>query len=383
MLNQPPRRVRPWHLLSLVAAVIAALLIPAVASAKYEARFQTRNLYLGADLGPALDATSTNEFIRANGQILRDVDRNNFPVRAKGLAREILSKNPDLVGLQEVSLWRTGELNVLAPITGEFTAEDVKYDYLQLLLDELNRGPGDRYRVVTVQQEFDFEAPADYNGIAGDGNLPGLNDDGEMNGRLTMRDVILARTGGQVKTWNSGGGNFETLYSPTISGIPVIVQRGWTQTDARIRGHKPFRFVNTHLEAFGDPTIREAQAEELVAPGGPAAAGALPVVLVGDINSDDNTVFGDDRLAYQALLDAGLVSRSTEDPMSCCLESDILEDTFGSVADFDHHIDHILTDDPGSIGLIRSSVSGLVPENGYWNSDHAGVFSALTIPTGR
>lgn len=363
-------------------ALVAALVVPAVAPAKYEARVMTRNLYLGADLGPALNATSTNDFIRKNGQILRDVDRNNFPVRARGLAREILSQSPDLVGLQEVSLWRTGPLNLLAPITGDFTAEDVQYDYLQILLDELNKGPGERYRVVAVQQEFDFEAPADYNGIAGDGNLAGVNDDGELNGRLTMRDAILAKTGGNVKTWNAGGDQFETLYEPTISGIPVTVQRGWTQTDARIRGHQPFRFVNTHLEAFGSPTIREAQAEELVAPGGPASDGPLPVVLVGDINSDDNTVFGGDRLAYQALLDAGFLSRSTEDPMSCCLNSDILEAAFGSPADFDHHIDHVLTDEP-AVGLLRSSVSGLVPENGYWNSDHAGVFSALAMPTGR
>ena len=44
----------------------------------------------------------------ANGQIVRDVDTNNFPVRAKGLAQEILDKRPDLVGLQEVALWRNG-----------------------------------------------------------------------------------------------------------------------------------------------------------------------------------------------------------------------------------------------------------------------------------
>ena len=53
----------------------------------------TRNLYLGADLGPAINATSTDDFIDKNGQILRDVDTNNFPTRAKGLADEILAKS--------------------------------------------------------------------------------------------------------------------------------------------------------------------------------------------------------------------------------------------------------------------------------------------------
>jgi hypothetical protein len=338
----------------------------------------TRNVYLGADLGPALQATSTNEFIRANGQILRDVDTNNFPVRARGLANEILSKQPDLVGIQEAALWRTGPVDLLAPVTGNFTASNVKYDYLAKLLAELNAGPRTRYRLVTVQQEFDFEAPADYNGIPGDGNLAGINDDGEMNGRLTMRDAILAKTGGNVKTSNEGGGQFDTLFQATVSGVNITVQRGWTQTDVRIRGSKPFRFVNTHLEAFGDQEIREAQANELVAPGGPAS-GDLPVVLLGDLNSDDDTVFGDDRLAYLALLDAGFRPVSTSDPLSCCLNSDILTADRGSPADFDHHIDHVMTDDP-RITMLNSSVSGLQPVNGFWNSDHAGVFSELRVP---
>ena len=71
----------------------------------------------GADLGPAINAATTNEFVDANGQIVRDVDTNNFPVRAKGLAQEILSKRPDLVGLQEVALWRYGPVNDAAPFT--------------------------------------------------------------------------------------------------------------------------------------------------------------------------------------------------------------------------------------------------------------------------
>ena len=49
----------------------------------------TRNLYLGADLGPAISAPTLQAFINANGEIMRDVDTNNYPVRVRGLVVHI------------------------------------------------------------------------------------------------------------------------------------------------------------------------------------------------------------------------------------------------------------------------------------------------------
>lgn len=342
----------------------------------------TRNIYLGADLTPAIAAKSTNEFVEANGQILREVTANNFPVRAKGLAAEILKKKPDLVGLQEVALWRTGPPS-LEPLLGSAgpTATAVRYDYLDLLLDRLNKGKK-RYRVAVVQNEFDFEAPANENGVPNDGPN-GLIKDAEINGRLTMRDVILVRLGAGVVTSNARGGNFQNLLVVKVSGVEVKVKRGWTALDAKVRGSKKFRFVNTHLEAFDDetqvPSIRALQAGELVAKGGPATS-KLPVILLGDLNSDDDTVAAGDRQAYQALIKAGMRNRSTDEPLSCCLKSSLLaEGAGGSVADFDHQVDHILTRDPKVVKLIGSSVTGRKPVNGFWSSDHAGVFSSLRL----
>jgi endonuclease/exonuclease/phosphatase family metal-dependent hydrolase len=352
-------------------------MLPAMAAAKPKAAHHdngkgkvaavmTRNLYLGADLGPVIAAENTEQVVTASGAILRDVIANDFPTRAKGLANEILSTKPDLVGLQEVAYWQT------TPITPAGTARTI--DYLELLLDQLNKGP-DRYEVVVVQNEFGTEVPADANGIENDGPGGELAD-AEVLGKLLMRDVILARTSGGVHTWNASGGNFATLLELPVGGQTVAVKRGWTATDARVRGSQPFHFVNTHLEAF-HPLVRAAQAQELVAPGGPATSD-LPVVLVGDLNSDDDTVAGADRLAYQALLAAGFVERSTNDPLSCCLNSSLLAvGAGGSVADFDHQVDHVMTNDPDRIALERSEVTGLLPVNGFWDSDHAGVFSAL------
>ena len=70
---------------------------------------------------------------------------------------------------------------------------------------------------------------------------------------------------------------------------------------------------------------------------------------------------------------------STSDPMSCCLNSDMLAEGNGSPSDFDHHIDHILARQQDKVELLNSSVSGLSPVNGFWNSDHAGVYSKLRL----
>jgi endonuclease/exonuclease/phosphatase family metal-dependent hydrolase len=333
----------------------------------------TRNLYLGANLMPAIEAPSLEALAAANGEILREVVDNDFPIRAEGLADEILEQKPDLVGLQEVSLWQTTPLSP--------AATSVNFDYLDLLLDELNQGKGkngkgkQQYRVVVVQEEFDLESPADFNELPGDGPLPGF-ENAELLGHLTMRDVILARNGAGVQTWNEQGDNFDALQEIEILGNVLFIDRGWTAADAKVRGSHPFRFVNTHLEAF-HPIVRLEQAEELVAPGGPATS-ELPVVLLGDLNSDDDTVVFPDTLAYDALLGAGMVSRSTGNPLSCCIEkSRLAVSEGGSVDDFDHQVDHVLTRDPAQVTLQSSTVTGRLPVNGFWSSDHAGVFSAL------
>lgn len=373
----------------------------------------TRNLYLGADLGPAIGASSLGDFVSANGEIMRDVDTNNFPVRARGLAAEIKSKSPDLVGLQEVSMWRTGPTapprNKPADPPESFTANTVTYDYLDLLLQELNKGKK-RYRVVQVTTEFDFEGPANY-----DGDPSGIAD---LNGRLTMRDAILAKVGKDIKIRNARGANFSRFFAPTISGVNVTVDRGWGSVEAKVRNSPWFKFVNTHLEAFGDDknkttdcmttpapefaanpvSVRCSQAKELYEVA--IEPGNLSAVVTGDFNSDDDSVITPncpspsnadgslpgnngglcgDTFAYNALAANGMVNVSTEDPMSCCVDADILTADNGDRSDFDHHIDHILTDSPAKVKMLNSSVSGLEPANGYWNSDHAGVYSKVKV----
>ena len=377
---------------ALMAAATAIFVFAAVAQAKpakqaskgTNVKVMSRNLYLGADLGPAIESTSTAGFIAANGGILRQVDATNFPVRAKGLAKEILATEPDLVGMQEVALWRSAPPSLGPVFSAKPEATTVKYDFLELLLAQLNKGKT-RYRTVIVQPEFDFEAPADANGVPGDGpGGTGVLANAEVNGRLTMRDVILAKVGAGVKTSNAESDVFANLLVVKVAGsTEVTVNRGWTSVDATVRGSRPFRFVNTHLESFDDrnvyPSIRAKQAGELVAPGGPAT-GKLPVVLVGDLNSDvkTETAIGDGQ-AYRVMIKAGFRERSTYKPLGCCIDEGVFDLTGGSIAEFDHRVDHVMTDAPKKVKLVSSTITGRKMTNGYWDSDHAGVFSSLNI----
>jgi endonuclease/exonuclease/phosphatase family metal-dependent hydrolase len=306
-------------------------------------------------------------------------------VRAKGLAREIRTTKPDVVGLQEAALWRTQscDKNPLPP-----SAATTRYDYIASLLREVNRGDR-QYRVAVVKPEFDFEVWANTDGNEQTSG-PGCPLGSEINGRLTMRDAILVRKGVKVRSPKTG--TFKTLLRVKPAGVSVDVKRGWTSVDATVHGKK-LHIVNAHLEAFdnnpngnttnsdttvGNGEVRQAQAKELLA--GPARS-KLPVVALGDFNSDVKTeVKPGDGLAYRALLAAGFKERSTYNPLGCCLKADVLTASGGGKrADFNHKVDHVMTNKPKKVKLLSSTITGLTPVNGFWDSDHAGVLSVLRV----
>src|ERR687890_501285 len=112
-------------------AVLAILGLPAAAGAAPErhtdVKVMTRNLFLGADLIPLAVSKPGAEFEKAAGDVLRQVTGSEPDARMRLVAREIAKAKPDLVGLQEVTLWRTGPKNDPAPAT------EVRVDYLATL----------------------------------------------------------------------------------------------------------------------------------------------------------------------------------------------------------------------------------------------------------
>jgi len=165
-------------------ALAAALAAPATAAAHGPSghggrvTVMTQNLYLGTDLAPIFAAPSVPALFSAVGAGWMQVQANDFPARADALAREIAVAEPDLVGLQEATLYRTD-----VPSDGPATpAETVAYDFVRLLVDALARH-GERYRPVSVFTGTDAELPA---------GLPPA-----LDVRLTDRVVVLARLGGR------------------------------------------------------------------------------------------------------------------------------------------------------------------------------------------
>jgi hypothetical protein len=371
-----------------IAALIVCLL-PGLATAargnkkgkNAVVRVMTRNLYIGANFGPA--ALDLNGIVDGAGLIANQADATNFPIRAQGLAQEIRKVKPDLVGLQEVAWWRTRSpagLDVYPP-----KATETEYDFLDLLLRNLNANRR-LYRPVVVKPELDYETPVN------DQGPPGGIAEADRNGRLTIRDVILIRVGAGVRVRNLRSGTFRTQLRSIVAGIAIDVIRGWTALDATVRKSKRLRIVNTDLESLdtgatnltslgtslGRGRIRRAQARSLVAPRGPAKS-KLPVILLGDLNSDDDTVpLKADRLAYRSLLASGFVERSSPRSRSCCVTSFDLRT--GSASEFAFHVDHVMTNRPKRVRLKRSFVTGRAMVNGYWNSTHTGIASVLKVP---
>ena len=107
----------------------------------------------------------------------------------------------------------------------------------------------------------------------------------------------------------------------------------------------------------------------------------VPVILVGDLNSDVKTAIKPgDGAADWWLLKHGMTERSTRDPLSCCLNADVLTANGGGKrSDFDHIVDHIMTSSPKKVKNVGGAVTGLKPFGGFWDSDHAGLFSKLVV----
>ena len=230
-------------------------------------RVMTRNLDAGTDLNLVLGASDQASFVQAIDATLTEISDANIPARAALVADEIGAQKPDLVGLQEVTLYRTGPLS-LQP-TG---VQTVLYDQLDLLMSELAKR-NLKYSVALVQNLLDVEVP-----------VPTRN----MNLRMTDRDAVLIRSDllqADLDYYNLQTRRFQALLPlPVLGGITV--PRSWESMQVTLHG-KTFQFVSTHLETTipGVPEtvqIQLGQVQELLK----SLPSDMPVVLLGDFNAN-------------------------------------------------------------------------------------------------
>src|SRR2546425_41298 len=109
----------------------------------------TWNVYLGADIGRVLQARTADEAVVLATEEWGHVRATNFPARAGALARAIAARRPQVVGLEELALYRTAD-DVFEPATR------VTYDFLQLVIDSLH-AQGLDYTAAAVDRTSDLQ----------------------------------------------------------------------------------------------------------------------------------------------------------------------------------------------------------------------------------
>lgn len=359
-------------------ALAAAIWIPAAAGSdsarahpglSEPVTVMTRNLYLGTDLFPIFrifdevgPGTSRDEVAQrvaaAAYEARQTVDVTDFTRRAAVIADEIAEHEPDLVGLQEVALWRSGPLEL--DNLGETDSYLVDYDFEAILMAALDDRDLD-YEVAVRLDEGDLEVPS-----------VGPNGESPRDIRITLRDVVLVRDG--LDVLEAGRAHYGDQYTLPAPGGGIELTRGYQWVDVVNEGER-FRFVNTHLEVR-DSLIGFHQARELAI--GPASV-ATPVVVVCDCNSDPLRLRRS--AAYRALTSSGfqdqwLTLPRHRDGATCCIDDALSE---SSEEILDSRVDFVFARAGTRVRALDGSLLGHpggVPTDAR-ASDHAGV--VLTI----
>lgn len=309
----------------------------------HRVRVGTYNLYLGADLSLVL-GDRTPEELRRNAEVVRrQLEATAFPDRVDALARVIARQRLDLLGVQELCIWR---------VDGELL-----WDYTALLLDALGR------------QGAPYELVADLPTFRGQGALDGEGTAVEL--ALEGRNAILRRRDSAVAVVEATVGVFEGAFTTSVlGGRQITLTRGWCAAHCAVEGgtQAGFRFAVTHTEAY-DEEARNRQRDELVTA---LSDGREPLAVVGDFNATPDTVAMPDGLV-DAWTAAGHL---TDDPRGR---------TFGHAGDLRNEectmrerIDYVWVRGMEVTGCRTFGVApGDRSASGLWPSDHAGVAADL------
>ena len=364
------RFTRSISFLFFLVAVLCCAVVPmAAAGDKTLVRVMTRNMDAGTDLNYVAAATNNTELLAAAFATLQEVVASRIPERAARLADEIAASKPDLVGLQEATLWRTGDLTVPA----QNTAKTVLYDQIDLLVAALN-DRGVPYRVAAVQVLSDVEVPVPQAG---------------KNVRFTDRNAILVRADlppGHLDVLGTETRLFTTLLP--LPGVNTSILCGWIAADVKVRGAR-FKFVTTHLQSAtasvpATVAVQVAQSIQLVQD---LASSSLPVILAGDFNANGEE--GVDHFAtWGNIIDAGFADAwhiahpsQSGNTWPLFLEDQPPPNYFAPAMPFER-IDMVFF--RGGPELLSVELTGTAPnDQGVFASDHAGVVAEFEVENHR
>jgi hypothetical protein len=288
------RRHRRRHLVATLAAIAlsGSLVVVAVGSVDRPAAAQdttepgaggtvtvmSRNLYLGADVGVALDLLPD---MRAAAQFMwEQVAATDFGQRAPLLAAEAARHRPEVIGLQEATTWRCRP-----GIVGR--SVDV-FNFTQMFLDA-TREAGVEYVIASYDGRDAFNEGYAIPAIPA---LSVVEDPGTFQplfGRDTatcgfaIADALLVRADLADRVVAAGTSEFRDRY--VVAPVVLAIDRGYAWADLAL-GAGTVRFVTTHLESLWDadePTVGAMQARQLVEDLEPTT---LPLVVIGDLNND-------------------------------------------------------------------------------------------------
>lgn len=237
-----------------------------------------RNLYLGADVAIALDLLPD---MPAAAQFMWDqVASTDFGARVDLLAKEAADHHPDVIGLQEATVWecRANAWSRAVPVfdfTTQFlaatAAAGVEYRIAEHNGVQANN-PG--YSIPSIPGLTTVRDPHTFQPLFG-------KDSADCG--FVIGDALLVRADLADQVLAAGTSDFENRYAV----VPVVftIDRGYAWADLNIAG-TTVRAVTAHLESLWDTGVvppSAAQAKQLVADLAPTT---VPLIVIGDFNSD-------------------------------------------------------------------------------------------------
>lgn len=400
----------------LIALLLSLTAITPAHAAEQPLTVMTRNLYLGADVGVAMELIP--DFSAAAQFMWDQVAATDFTQRAPKLAAEAISQGADVVGLQEATHWYCKK--------SLFSKRVVVYDFTEEFL-KATRELGSEY--VLAEKDgvkalnIGYSIPAiPYLTMVHDPKAfqPLFGSDKAACG-FEIGDALVIKRELSKKVLKVGNSEYEASYS--IIPKVMTIYRGYTWADIDYKGSK-VRLVTTHLESLWDSgKVPNAaiQAKQLIED---LSQTSMPLVVMGDFNSDPrdprpnaasnpggqpeaseecvaqtiaptvetvvescNAYWLMRKAGYQ---DAGPDSQNSKNftwGMNALLTGPeklrlAAAEKMGNQYGFTDRLDYIFL--KNGAGVVGSTVIGnSAPKSGLWPSDHAGIAVQISLPENR